>query len=206
MTHVRPATIDDVDTVSETVAAAFADDRAWAFMMGAGNRDAMRAFAHALLIPRLDRGTAWVAADGLAVSMWDRRGETADPSDEYASLWSDVRIVVGEAAWQRLMAYDEAVEGAAPERPFWYLGVLATHPEAQGRGLATAVLQPGFAAAAADGWDCWLETSEPANKHFYAGRGFVPDTTVDVPAGPTTWWLRRPHSPLEEAFSGVRQP
>jgi hypothetical protein len=54
-------------------------------------------------------------------------------------------------------------------------------------------MQPAFAAAAADGWDCWLETSVPGNKSFYAGRGFTDARPFDIPGGPPTWWLRRPH-------------
>jgi GNAT superfamily N-acetyltransferase len=106
--------------------------------------------------------------------------------------WVNFREVAGEGVWQQLWRYDDAVKASGPVRPYWYLGVLATHPDRQGEGLATAVLGPGFAAAAADAWDCWLETSKPGNKPFYAARGFtdvVPVTGLD---GPPTWWLRRP--------------
>ncbi len=88
--------------------------------------------------------------------------------------------------------YEAALDAVGPVRPYWYLGVLATHPDHQGRGLATTVLRPGLAAADAEGWDCWLETSTPANKAFYAGRGFTGSVAVDIPGGPPTWWLRRP--------------
>ena len=99
---------------------------------------------------------------------------------------------VGEEIWTRLSIYDAAVHGGAPEPPYWYLGVLATHPDRHGQGLATAVLGPGLAAADEEGWDCWLETSTPANKAFYAGRGFTEGREFAVPDGPPTWWLRRP--------------
>ena len=74
----------------------------------------------------------------------------------------------------------------------WTRRTLATHPDLHGRGLATAVLRPGLEAADAAGWDCWLETSTPGNKAFYAGRGFTDAVPFDIPGGAPSWWLRRP--------------
>lgn len=82
-----------------------------------------------------------------------------------------------------------------PLPPYWYLGVLATHPTAQRRGLAQAVIAPALALADAEGLDCWLETSKPANTGFYERRGFTERIEVAVPAGPLTWWMRRPARP-----------
>jgi GNAT superfamily N-acetyltransferase len=191
-TVVRPATLADVDTVATTVTAAFANDPAWSFIVGPGNDAARGAFARALLIPRIHRGTAWVTDDGAAVAMWDRRPTEGSVDEDDDAWWGAFRAEVGEDVWARLNAYDGALEAVPPTPPYWYLGVLATHPEVQGRGLATAVVRPGLAAADAEGWDCWLETSTPANKAFYAGRGFTESLAVDIPGGPPTWWLRRP--------------
>ena len=191
MRQVREATAADVDAVTDMVAAAFAEDAGWGFMFGAGNVDAMRAFARALLVPRIRRGTAWVTDDCAALAMWDRCSVDLRRDEDHEARWAAARAEVGEEAWQRIAVYDHAVGAAGPDRPYWYLGVLATHPSAQGRGLATAVLQPGFRAAADDGWDCWLETSAPANKACYAGRGFTEGREVAIPDGPPTWWMRR---------------
>jgi GNAT superfamily N-acetyltransferase len=191
MDPVRPATMADVDAVTDMVAEAFAADPAWCFMLGEGRVAPMRSFAHALLIPRVRRGTAWVTHDGTAVAMWDRLSIdlTREPEDD--ERWAAFRAEIGEEAWRRVTTYEVAVGSAKPDRPYWYLGVLATHPSMQRRGLASAVLQPGLAAAQADGWDCWLETSTPSNKAFYAGHGFTEARVVDVPGGPPTSWLRR---------------
>ena len=189
---VRPATLADVDEVCATVAAAFADDPAWSFIIGSDNPATRHAFASRLLIPRIHRTTAWVTEDCTAVAMWDRRSTSGPLDDDEDEWWSAFRIDVGAAISSRLDEYDRALGALNPREPYWYLGVLATHPDHQGQGLATAVLRPGLAAADADGWDCWLETSTPANKSFYAGRGFTDAVAVDIPAGPPTWWLRRP--------------
>lgn len=191
-TDVRAAVTDDVDEITSMVVAAFASDPAWTYMMGTGNPDAMRAFARLLLLPRISRGTAWVTDDLNAVAMWDRRPTDRLPDDGSDARWAEFRRLVGDEIADRIDTYEDAVHACGPERPYWYLGVLATHPDVQGRGLATRVLEPGFAAARADGWDCWLETSAPGNKAFYAGRGFTDGHEFEVPGGPATWWLRRP--------------
>lgn len=195
------------------MAAAFADDPAWTFMLGPGQTGqpgqpgSADAFARALLLPRIRTGTAWVTDDCSAVAMWDRRPEPdrdddardahdakAPPDPTVApDPWPAFRGQVGEDVCARIEAYEAAVAAVQPARPFWYLGVLATHPDVQGRGLATAVMRPGLDRAAADGWDCWLETSTERNRRFYAGRGFTQSRAVDIPGGPPTWWLRRPH-------------
>ena len=188
---VRAATPADVDAVAGMVAAAFATDPAWSFIIGGHDPGAMAAFARTLLVGRIGRGTAWVTDDCGAVAMWDRKSLDGPVDDDHAARWAAFRADVGEDIWSRLEAYDAAVTAVAPERPYWYLGVLATHPDLHGRGFATAVLRPGLDAADAEGWDCWLETSTPGNKAFYAGRGFTDAVPFEIPGGPSSWWLRR---------------
>jgi GNAT superfamily N-acetyltransferase len=190
MTAVRVATEADLDTVVGTVAQAFVGDPAWDYMCGPGNDEAAAAFATLLFLGRVPRGTVWIADDGAAVSMWDR--VDGSPSAGMEQLWAEFARTAGQQVVGRVEAYDAAIKALKPSAPFWYLGVLATHPDHQGRGLATAVLQPGLARADAEGWDAWLETSKPANKGFYAGRGFTDVRPVEIPDGPPTWWIRRP--------------
>jgi len=190
MTTVRPGTMADLDAVVETVARAFHGDPAWDYMCGAGNDSAARAFARLLYVGRVRRETVWIADEGAAVAMWDRvDGTRLGGLDD---LWQDFSEAAGPVVVAKVEAYDAAGKTLQPPAPFWYLGVLATHPDHQGRGLATAVMSPGLANADAEGWDAWLETSKPANRPFYARRGFTDVHPVDIPDGPPTWWIRRP--------------
>jgi len=195
MVQVRAAAVADIDRLTAMVAAAFATETGWGYMLGPGNVGGMRAFAHALIAPKIRRGTVWITDDCLSLAMWDRRSAdgAADPDD--ASLWARCRADIGEEAWQRIATYDQTVYAHAPARPYWYLEVLATHPHVQGQGRATALLEPGFAIAATNSWACWLETSVPANKAYYEGRGFTAACEFVVPGGPTTWWMSRPPGP-----------
>jgi len=190
--HVRPATIDDVDAVAATVSAAFESDPGWTYILGRGNARGREAFARALLLPRLRKQTAWVTDDCTAVAMWDRRSIDGLTGEDHDAWWDGFNAEVGDYVCARLEVYEGAIESGFPGPPFWYLGVLATHPDHQGRGLASAVMRPGLAAADEEGWDCWLETSTPGNKAFYEGRGFTESVPIDLPGGPPTWCLRRP--------------
>lgn len=123
--------------------------------------------------------------------MWDRRIARLHDDLDGADRWQNFRDEVGDEVWGRLESYDLALAAAAPPEPYWYLGVLATHPQWQGQGYASAVMAPALTAADAEGWACWLETSTPGNKPFYARRGFTQPHALDWPEGPTTWWLGR---------------
>jgi GNAT superfamily N-acetyltransferase len=189
---VRRATAEDRDAVVATVVAAFATDPAWGFITDGEIERLSPYFAGALFDGRADAGTVWVTDDCRAVAMWDDR-TGATTGDLYPpAIWEAYRAVAGEAAWSTLQAYDGALHVHEPAEPFWYLGVLATHPSAQGTGLATAVMRPVLDIADSVGIDCWLETSVPGNTEFYARRGFTERIEVEIDGGPTTWWMRRP--------------
>lgn len=194
MTDVRLATPSDVEAIADTVAAAFAVDPAWTFILGADALPLRRAFATALLVPRIRRGTAWVTDDCRAVAMWDAWDVDTPQDDDHDERWAAFRELAGEDVSRRLTVYDTALGAVGPPRPNWYLGVLATHPDVQGRGLATAVLEPGLAAVDESGWASWLETSTTGNKAFYAKRGFTESHVLDIKGCPPTWWMRRPSS------------
>jgi GNAT superfamily N-acetyltransferase len=123
--------------------------------------------------------------------MWD----APSPQDVVPGLaegvWARFRAVAGEAVHERLVRYNAALAAVAPSEPYWYLGVLATHPARQRQGLASAVIAPVIAQADTQQLPCCLETSTAGNRRFYERRGFTHATDVTLPGGPATWWLRR---------------
>ena len=97
-------------------------------------------------------------------------------------------------AFPSFTRYGANAERAHPTEPHWYLVVLGVHPDAQGRGLGTAVMEPSLARADEQGLPCHLETSDPANAAFYERFGFevVDPALALVPGGPTHIAMRRP--------------
>jgi GNAT superfamily N-acetyltransferase len=177
--------------VARCVADAFAHDPAWSFLLGDEYDRLAPLFAAALFDIRVGAATVWVAQDVAAVAMWERCGVPAAPSPETEQVWRAYRAEVGAAPWDRLREYDRAVDEARPSGPYRYLGVLATDPSHQRRGLATAVMAPVLEEADREGIDCCLETSTMANRRFYERRGFTELTPLHIASGPPTWWLRR---------------
>jgi GNAT superfamily N-acetyltransferase len=189
---VRTAAAADADVTVATVVAAFADDPAWRFFFGDDYGSAAPHLARALFEARLPGGSVWVADDGASVAVWEPVGGVDLDAESVGGIWGRCRQAVGDGAWARLRTYDAAVHAVGPPPDAWYLGVLATRPADQGRGLASAVLAPVLASADAAGTTCCLETSNPDNLAYYRGHGFEVAAPVDVEGGPPTWWLERP--------------
>jgi len=192
---IRRAQPRDRPGVVATVAAAFAQDPAWGFIFGAEYERLAGDFAGALFDVRVVRQNVWVTDDLAAVAMWDPPSTGEDPAggaEAYAEeVWASYRAIASERTWDRLVRYNDALAGASPAEPYWYLGVLATHPQRRREGLASAVITPVLGEADRLGVACCLETSTVGNRRFYERRGFTQATDVDLPGGPATWWLRR---------------
>ena len=178
-----------------SVAAAFAQDPAWAFMLGTEYERLAPQFAGALFDVRLISGTVWVSDDLAAVAMWDPPDRSEAGVAHAQRVWARYRVVAGEAAFDRHTSYNAAVAAASPAGPYWYLGVLATAPSRQREGLAGALLHPVIEEADRVGLGCCLETSTTSNRSFYERRGFTQATDVVLRDGPPTWWLRRDPAP-----------
>jgi GNAT superfamily N-acetyltransferase len=88
------------------------------------------------------------------------------------------------------------MERAHPRSPpHWYLAVLGTEPELQGRGLGSAVLAPVLEQADRDGVAAYLESSKESNIAFYARHGFRVSGEVRLPRGPKLWPMWRDPRP-----------
>ena len=193
---IRRASPGDRSGVATTVAAAFAEDPGWAFILGEDYGRLAAQFVATLFDVRVGSQNVWVTADLAAVAMWDAP-DKSDGTPEFAgSVWGRYRAIAGEDSFQRLASYNDAVAAVSPADIYWYLGVLATHPERQREGLATAVMTPILDEADRLGIACCLETSTAENRRFYERRGFTQATEIVLPGGPPTWWLRRAPTPV----------
>lgn len=198
--EVRRADRDDRAAVIEVVAAAFARDPAWTFLLGTDYDRLAPLFAGVLFDIRVGSGGVWVTSDRAAVAMWEELGDPGEQDvptidgdgADLRELWKRYRGAADAPAWERLCEYERAIDAARPATPYRYLGVLATLPDRQGEGLATAVMAPEIERADRDGVDCFLETSTMRNRLFYEKRGFTGVVELHIASGPATWWLRRP--------------
>jgi len=195
--HLRVVTVTRCpatarDRALATAVAAFAADPVFRWVWPARERydELAVPFLGLLLDTRLAGGEVWTADEGAAVAMWEPPGGLYLPAPEGSWAALKDRMTPREtAAWA---AFDDAMGVPEDAGPHWYLGVLATEPPRQGRGLARAVCAPVLAAADRAGMPTYLETATPGNLTIYRRLGFEVAREVDVPGGgPRSWLMRR---------------
>ncbi|GAA2760722.1 GNAT family N-acetyltransferase [Actinopolymorpha rutila] len=187
--EIAVATPADRDRVIGSLVAAFPNDPVLRYLFP--DEDTYPPYAAAFFGDLFDRRVhsqaIWTVAGGASVAMWQPPSTGAGSADSADSADStdptgdglDARLPAEVRA--RVRAYDEAVHAALPTTPFWYLGVLGTHPDSAGRGFGHAVMNAGLRRAAKDGLPAVLETSNPANVEMYRRAGWQVARTVEEP-------------------------
>ncbi len=160
-------------------------------------RRASDAFCGMLVRYAVATGVAHATADRAAVACWLPPGRAA------ISPLGLLRSGVLSLAWElglrgtllleRLGRQFETQRRRHVPGPHWYLMLLGVAPGFRGRGLARAVLQPGFDAADRDRLPCYLETEDAANVAVYTRLGFTVAGHRRVAGGLWNWeMIRRP--------------
>ncbi|MDH6460081.1 hypothetical protein M2302_000232 [Micromonospora sp. A200] len=184
--EITVATPEDRERIISSLVAAFTKDPVLRYLFpdeATYPRYAAAFFGH-LFDKRVSRETIWTIERGASVAIWE------PPASQ--SEWPDDDLVaqLPADALARVHAYDEAVHAALPAAPYWYLGVLGTHPQNAGRRWGHAVMTAGLLRAAADDLPAILETSNPDNIEVYGRAGWevVRAFTEPLP----TWIMRHP--------------
>ena len=89
------------------------------------------------------------------------------------------------------------MEKIHPEQPHWYLAVLGTATEHQGRGVGSALMKPVLDTCDDEGIPAYLESSKEANIPFYRRHGFEVKGEITIKDGPTLWPMWRDPQPSE---------
>jgi len=194
MPEPRRATAADLPALTQTLAQAFADDPVarWACPPARVRPRMLERFHGARLRQLLRDDEVWTNAERTAVALWapPKRWRTT-PRDELELT----RGLLSPRLLPRLplVAYGmtglERRHPATP--PHWYLAVLGTAPQAQGRGHGSAVLAPVLARCDEDGVGAYLESSKERNIAFYARHGFRVTRELRLPRGPRMWAMWR---------------
>jgi ribosomal protein S18 acetylase RimI-like enzyme len=191
---IRLARSDDLPLLTRTLGRAVAEDplAAWSCPYAALRPAMLESIHSARLRQYLAYQQVWTTPECSSVALWGppRQRLTSLRHNAYLArrmlhpllLTRLPMLAVGLATIQR----------RHPHQPdHWYLSLLGTDPEAQGRGLGSAVLQPVLERCDADGVGAYLESSDERNLHFYARHGFRVTEEFNVPRGPRIWTLWR---------------
>jgi ribosomal protein S18 acetylase RimI-like enzyme len=183
--EIAIATPNDRDRVIGSLVAAFAKDPLLQYLAPDETtyEPSATAFFGDLFDKRVHKGATWTIGGGASVAIWD----PPTSGDDGGSPVHNERLEAEMSAdvLSRVRAYDEAVHQALPDEPFWYLGVLGTHPDSTGRRWGHAVMAEGLSRAAEDDLPAVLETSNPANVEMYRRAGWEVVRAVEDPL--PTW-------------------
>lgn len=185
----------DLELAADIASDGFFDDpvMSWVFADDRDRPDALRVSFGALAGRFMRRGGR-VDVDGEAcVAMWlppDPRDDPGGPPLPKESLRHFTAEVV-----ERFTALGETMDAAHPEEPHWYLGVVATRPVHQGRGLGARLIRRVLEVCDEEGVPAYLESSNSRNLPFYYRLGFVETGELPVPGGPTLFPMWREPEP-----------
>lgn len=192
---VRRAGPDDTAAIGAMLGRAFADDPVQRYLSPRLD-DAERAVALGPFFAALTRSTlrlagVWTTADHTGATIWAPPGQRLRTRDELPAGIAFLRM-----AWRsvpRGVRLTEAMRRARPKGPpHWYLEVLGTDPEHQGRGIGTALFAPVLDRCDAEGVPAYLESSKPGNVGYYERFGFrVLGEIAAGPGGPPLWTMWR---------------
>lgn len=199
-----PATLADVELVTETLTLAFLRDPVWSVALARpdGSTDHHEAYWRLYVEGALRYSTVFMTQDGSAVSVWIPPGgtELSDAGEEAVERLVDATL---EPAAVHAMSelWDRFDANHPRDEPHAYLSLLATHPKHQGRGLGQRLLAQDLERWDAAGAPTYLESTNPGNDHRYERAGFgrvggIRAVLDDAPIS-TMWRPSRAPAPVD---------
>lgn len=190
---VRALRTADVERVAQALTRAFFADPIYRFLHPR-DREWLRAgprFFAILLRHFASHAMVLTPAEPAAAAIW--LPPDAAPPGPLAQLGFSLRLaaLLGRRI-PRGARVGAALDTFQAEEPHWYLAILGTEPDRQGRGHASSLLAGVLARCDAEGWPARLNTATEANLAFYGRRGFeVIGESVVAGGGPRVWGMRR---------------
>lgn len=190
---------EDLARAAAALGAAFQDDPLMTWTLPDRDERARLAAAHFEPVLRygLMFGEVWTTADRpLGAAVWLKPDDwEVTPERASASGLDRMGDLIGHAAADRFFSVMGALEPCHHrdvDSSHWYVMVVGLAPEARGKGLGRALLEPVMRRADAEGRPCYLETSNPTNVAFYERLGFRVITEMqDQTSGLRLWTFRR---------------
>jgi GNAT superfamily N-acetyltransferase len=183
-----------VPTLAAMLARAFFDDpvASWAWRPDHLRVRALERFQATRLRQLIVTDEVWTTEDLACAALWAPPGHHHSTLLETAALLPSflhprllARMPLVGLGWEKLE------RAHPPKPPHFYLAVLGTDPEAQGRGLGSALLRGVLDQCDQDGIGAYLESSKESNIAFYARHGFRVLAPIELLRGPTMWKMWR---------------
>jgi ribosomal protein S18 acetylase RimI-like enzyme len=195
---VRPLRRAELRAATRVLVDALAEDPAWTHVLP-DRRHRRRTLRSLVGVALADSGRhARVAVAGRRVvgaAVWQRPGGYPMTATRQARALPRMVPLLATAprSAARIRRLGEALDAVFPREPVRYLQILGVAPDAQGRGVGSALLRRGLESADVAGEVVYLETGKEANLALYQRYGF----TLVAPGGPAyddgpvMWRMRR---------------
>jgi GNAT superfamily N-acetyltransferase len=192
MTGVARSTPERLGVLAPVFGRAFVDEPMMLWPMGLRGDvvDRLtRCFAY-FLEEALEHDLVWEVDGGKGAAVWMAASQPEAWETDHP--WHQPRIIeLTDDGGHRYQAFWEWVESRTPAEPLWLLDSIAVDPDAQGRGLGSALISDGLIRAYESGVGAFLSTGTRRNVAIYERCGFRVVEHVDAPGGgPHTWFMR----------------
>jgi GNAT superfamily N-acetyltransferase len=183
----RKASAADLPDVTDTLALSFYDDPVlmWVIDDGTRRRELLPGFFGAVAHSYLAYDELYVVDEGVSAAVWAPPGAEDDEAlptllgevvEEYEERLSEILGLMGEKH---------------PVEPHYYLFLLGTRSQWQGRGLGSSLMAPVLEACDRDRVPAYLEATSERNKQLYLRHGFKVTDEIPLPDGPMMWPMWR---------------
>ena len=183
----RKASAADLPNVTDTLALSFYDDPVltWIIDDGPRRRELLPGFFGAVAQSYLAYDELYVVDEGVSAAVWAPPGAEDDEGlptvlgavvEEYEERLSEILALMGEKH---------------PTEPHYYLFLLGTRSEWQGRGLGSSLMAPVLDACDRNRVPAYLEATSERNKQLYLRHGFEVTDEIPLPDGPMMWPMWR---------------
>ncbi len=193
MIEVRKVTAADGPDVAAALARAFHDDPVTTYVVPAKDRqDRMRRlFENDLrfLVGPWDESYT-TGGTIMGAALWSPPGKWKPPWPALLRSAPAFLRIIGPRL-RAAVSLMGVIDRKHPKEPHYYLSTLGTHPDFQGKGVASALMRPVLDRCDADGIPAYLESSKEANVPFYKRHGFDVTEQVTVKNGPSLWLMWR---------------
>jgi GNAT superfamily N-acetyltransferase len=199
---VRLATEGDLEDVVVSLAKAFEDDPVWEYLLpkaSSRTRRLARIFATMMRLQQLPQSTSYTDPDRCGAALWDPPGHWRMTTGEV--LRGAPGFLTGFRAdiFRSLRTMSTIERGHPKVPPHYYLAILGTRPDSQGKGIGSALIKPVLDRCDEQGLGSYLESSKESNIAFYARHGFSVTGEIRLPKGPLMWAMwRDPRAPDSE--------